>query len=189
MGCRVIYRAVIGGTAKAVYLEVERENYTVGAKNVTTETRDTGTASPPSAWPKEQQIQNNRNDFFVTFAPYLRRVPQDPRHLAQLPPPDPRFDTRVQGEQRGGADLRGGADGSYFPGQQGLGGQQVSPVGGRDALGQLLGWLLFVLRDEHASTVLIVVVVAFVDANINSPPKSSLACGHKSDAFKNEVSC
>lgn len=53
---------------------------------------------------------------------------QDTRNLAQLPPPDPRFDTRMQAEQRGGvggadSHLRGGADGAYYPGQQGLGGQ------------------------------------------------------------------
>lgn len=54
---------------------------------------------------------------------------QDTRNLAQLPPPDPRFDTSrmgmgMQAEQRGGAadsHLRGGADGAYYPGQPGLG--------------------------------------------------------------------
>lgn len=61
-------------------------------------------------------------------------ISQDTRSLAQLPPPDPRFDSRMQAEQRGGggadSHLRGGADGGYYPGQQqqqGLGGQ-VRPV-------------------------------------------------------------
>ncbi|CAM9914050.1 unnamed protein product [Ectocarpus sp. 8 AP-2014] len=61
----------------------------------------------------------------------------DARHLPQLPPPDPRYDTRMQGDQQqrgslggGGADassahLRGSTDGSYYRGQQqGAGGQQ-----------------------------------------------------------------
>lgn len=61
---------------------------------------------------------------------------QDARHLPQLPPPDPRYDTRMQGDQQqrgslggGGADassahLRVSTDGSYYRGQQqGAGGQ------------------------------------------------------------------
>lgn len=63
---------------------------------------------------------------------------QDHRHLAQLPPPDPRFDARMQGERGlGGVDqshLRGGSggggDGSFFPGrQQGIGTQVYSLSG------------------------------------------------------------
>lgn len=84
--------------------------------------------------------------YFDTIIKHHRFAVQDPRHLAQLPPPDPRFDARMQpGEQRGGlsggggglggggdlgSQLRAGGvgvgDGSYYPSpQQALGGQQV----------------------------------------------------------------
>ena len=58
--------------------------------------------------------------------------PQEPRHLAQLPPPDPRFDARMQGDRGGimgsgrepASHLRGGnTNDGYYQNHQGAGGQ------------------------------------------------------------------